>query len=90
MLRASHFKQKLWQRNAIVRRTITFKCRAMVVNAEGGKLTSREIIETDTPLLSLPRQDPLANLFIKVQYSTLNYKDGMIINGVRGVVPSFQ
>lgn len=61
----------------------------MVVNAEGGKLTSREIIETDTPLSSLPRQDPLANLFIKVQYSTLNYKDGMIINGVRGVVPSF-
>jgi acrylyl-CoA reductase (NADPH) len=71
------------------RRGLSTSYRAMVVDSEGGKLSSRGVVETSDPRNALPRQDPLASLDIAVKYSTLNYKDGMIINGQRGVVPAF-
>ena len=34
----------------------------------------------------LPRQDPDATVEVEVEYSTLNYKDGLILTGQKGVV----
>ena len=66
------------------------KYRAMVVSADGLDNCikiyshSRESGQTLT-LDGLPNQDPDATVTVRVHFSTLNYKDGMIVKGKSGV-----
>jgi len=56
--------------------------RALVLHEEGGKVTSR-IEDVDEARL------PLGEVTVAVEYSTLNYKDGMILQGVGRLVRAY-
>ena len=61
----------------------------MVVKADRqGNLHSNDIVSV-ADLSDLFKQDPAATVTVRVRYSNLNYKDGMIVQGRTGVVPSF-
>ena len=62
--------------------------RALVANsAKSVPPGAPTVVEHDISSVSdLPRQDPEANVEIAVEYSTLNYKDGLILTGQKGVV----
>mmetsp|Transcript_52151 Transcript_52151/g.110996 ORF Transcript_52151/g.110996 Transcript_52151/m.110996 type:complete len:391 (-) Transcript_52151:63-1235(-) len=64
--------------------------RAWVVDADNkkGKLKSAAIKEFQSAS-ELPLQDPKAKVTIRVQYSDLNYKDAMILDGQKGLCKSF-
>lgn len=66
---------------------------AMVVqsakSAKAAGVQTAEIWENVGDAAQLPRQDPLANVEVKVSHSTLNYKDGLIVLGKPGVVRDF-
>lgn len=64
------------------------KFKAWVVDSEKGKLKDRSIKEFDD-VRNLPRQDPEANVTVRVLYSGLNYKDAMIIKGQHGLCSGF-
>lgn len=60
--------------------------KAYVVDAEKtGKLLSSGV-QWFSAASELPRQDPDATATVRVRFSTLNYKDGMIVQGKPGVV----
>ena len=62
---------------------------SMVVKADRkGNLESNELVAVNSPS-ELPNQDPASTVTVRVRYSNLNYKDGMIVQGQRGVVPRF-
>lgn len=62
--------------------------RAWVVDSEKGQLKSLELRRFPAPS-ALPQQDPAASVTVRVHYSTLNYKDAMILGGQAGVVRNF-
>jgi len=62
--------------------------RAWIVDSHKGKLKSRAI-QQFRDVSELPRQDPRANVTVRVSYSDLNYKDAMIIQGQHGVCKGF-
>src|SRR5271154_1746264 len=56
--------------------------RALVLHEDGGKVTSRlETVEED--------RLPPGEVTVAVEYSTLNYKDGMILSGIGRLVRSY-
>src|SRR5271167_1000267 len=56
--------------------------RALVLHEEGGKVTPRlEAVEED--------RLPPGDVTVAVEYSTLNYKDGMILNGIGRLVRAY-
>jgi acrylyl-CoA reductase (NADPH) len=56
--------------------------RALVLHEEGGKVTSRlEAVEED--------RLPPGEVTVAVEYSTLNYKDGMILSGIGRLVRTY-
>ena len=64
--------------------------RAMVVSAGGLNNSVKTYSHSLEPgnnlmLKGLPKQDPDATVTIRVHFSTLNYKDGMIVRGKSGV-----
>mmetsp|Transcript_82761 Transcript_82761/g.210589 ORF Transcript_82761/g.210589 Transcript_82761/m.210589 type:complete len:407 (+) Transcript_82761:3-1223(+) len=62
--------------------------RAWIVDSHKGKLKHRAV--TDFKDVSeLPRQDPDANVTVRVHFSDLNYKDAMIIQGQHGLCKGF-
>jgi acrylyl-CoA reductase (NADPH) len=63
--------------------------KAIVVDADRkGKLITNAM-QTFGSLSSLPRQDDHGEVTIRVSFSTLNYKDEMILKGMKGVVPEY-
>src|SRR5712672_2938046 len=56
--------------------------RALVLHEEGGKVAPR-IEAVDEARL------PPGEVLVAVEYSTLNYKDGMILNGIGRLVRSY-
>eukprot|EP01065_Artemidia_motanka_P024256 TRINITY_DN28901_c0_g1_i1.p1 TRINITY_DN28901_c0_g1~~TRINITY_DN28901_c0_g1_i1.p1 ORF type:complete len:364 (+),score=97.54 TRINITY_DN28901_c0_g1_i1:78-1169(+) len=69
---------------ALTRRAAQVRCFRAVVCSEGGA-ELREFGCTS----ELPRQDPRADVTIRVTHTTVNYKDAMILRGQRGVVPNY-
>ena len=66
------------------------KYRAMVVSTDGSNNSVKTYSHSREPgktlmLEGLPNQDPDATVTVRVHFSTLNYKDGMIVNGKSGV-----
>jgi len=60
--------------------------RALIVDVDTqGNLGSCNVHRL-TDISQLPRQDPEATATVRVRYSSLNYKDGMILQGRPGVV----
>src|SRR5271165_3307900 len=56
--------------------------RALVLHEEGGKVTPRlEAVEED--------RLPAGDVTVAVEYSTLNYKDGMILQGIGRLVRAY-
>src|SRR5271154_446945 len=56
--------------------------RALVLHEDGGKVTSRlETVEED--------RLPPGEVTVAVEYSTLNYKDGMILSGIGRLVRTY-
>src|SRR5271165_6759263 len=56
--------------------------RALVLHEEGGKVTPRlEAVEED--------RLPAGDVTVAVEYSTLNYKDGMILGGIGRLVRTY-
>merc|ERR1719327_1897477 len=57
----------------------------MVARAKGADGPTAAVGEF-AQLADLPRQDADASVEVAVEYSTLNYKDGLILTGQKGVV----
>lgn len=62
---------------------------AVVVHADRqGNLHSNDVVVVSSPS-ELVNQDPASAVTVRVRYSNLNYKDGMIVQGRSGVVSRF-
>lgn len=61
--------------------------RAVVVSKKG-KEASRELVRFDD-VSKLPYQDPSADVTVKVTYSNINFKDGIVLTGGAGVAKQF-
>lgn len=61
--------------------------RAVLVSKEG-KTAKRELIHFDK-FEDLPYQDSSCDVTVKVSYSTLNFKDGIVLTGGAGVAKKF-
>jgi acrylyl-CoA reductase (NADPH) len=57
------------------------------VVAEGPK--GGPVVKQFASLAELPRPDPKGDVIVKVEYSTLNYKDGLALTGQKGVTKGF-
>ena len=60
--------------------------RAVLVSKKG-KEVSRELIRFDD-FSQLPYQDPSSDVTVKVTYSNINFKDGIVLTGGGGVACS--
>ena len=58
--------------------------RALVVD-ETGAHEMRQFVS----LSELPKQDPDATVTLRVTHSSINYKDAMILQGMKGLVPAW-
>merc|ERR1719453_1363596 len=62
--------------------------RAVVVSKEGKKEAQRKLV-TFNNVAELPNQDKSADVLVQVNYSALNYKDGIVLTGSPGVAKKF-
>lgn len=62
--------------------------RAVVAIKEGKSPAKREL-RRFSDISELPLQDPSAEVLVRVSYSALNYKDGLVLTGAPGVAKKF-